>query len=124
MRKAVTSSALMSPVVRPRLSRSVSEPRMLDSGLIEASAFLLPEEMEVCPVARLSTEAFVLFGKDDTEDLVVGVDSDPLECDVVASLFELLRLAWVSRLSLETSGRFCVEASGPSVGSMLTILMP
>jgi hypothetical protein len=89
VRKAVTSSALIRPVVRPRLSRRVREPRMEDSGFFGASEASAADETEVWPVARLSTEAFVLAGIDEIEDLVVVGVAD---CGVVRSLFELPRL--------------------------------
>ena len=89
VRKAVTSSALIRPVVRPRLSRRVREPRMEDSGFFGASEASAVDETEVCPVARLSTEAFVLAGMDEIDDLVVVVVAD---CGVVRSLLELPRL--------------------------------
>lgn len=89
VRKAVTSSALMRPVVRPRLSRSVREPRMVDSGFFGASEESVAEDTEVCPVARLSTEAFVLARTDDSE---VPVVVDEADCGVGRSLLELLRL--------------------------------
>jgi hypothetical protein len=89
VRKAVTSSALIRPVVRPRSSRSVREPRMVDSGFFGASEESVADEIEVCPVARLFTEAFVLVGNDDTEEAVPVVEAD---CGVVTSFFELLRL--------------------------------
>jgi len=38
-----------------------------------------PDEIDVWPVARLSTEAFVLAGFDDTEDLLVAVVGVELE---------------------------------------------
>jgi hypothetical protein len=62
---------------------------MVDSGFLGASAESVFEETELCPVARLLTEAVVLAGKDETEDAVVGVEAD---CGVVRLLFELLRL--------------------------------
>jgi hypothetical protein len=92
VRKAVTSSALIRPVVRPRSSRRVREPRMVDSGFLGASAESVAEETELCPVARLlieAVEAVVLAGNEDIEDAVVGVEAD---CGVVRLLFELLRL--------------------------------
>ena len=36
----------------------------------------LPDDMEVCPVARLSTEALVLAWLDDMLVAVVGVEPD------------------------------------------------
>ena len=60
------------------MSRSVREPLMVLGDFLGMSESV-PDEIEVWPVARLSTEAFVLAGLDDMEDLlvaVVGVEPD------------------------------------------------
>lgn len=123
MRKAVTSSALMRPVVRPRLSSRVREPRVEDCFL-DSSYSVVPDEIEVWLVARLSTEAFVLAGTDEMEDLVVvGVEPDVADCGVAISLLELPRLCCVSRLSLSRLGRPPAEPV-PFGALMLTTLIP
>lgn len=67
VRNAVISSALMSPVVLPWLSINVREPLIVDTA-----DWLSRLESEVRPVPSVSTEAFVLRGPEESEDVVVA----------------------------------------------------
>lgn len=110
VRKAVTSSALIRPVVFPRLSIMVRDPLMLE--VLDPSF----EEMEVWPVPMLSAETLAGTEDEPVRDvsvlllLIVDVDSFWLETE----------------LSFDLRDRLSAAAGSPveSGGRMLTTLTP
>lgn len=112
VRKAVTSSALMRPVVLPRLSSSVKDPRMEDLGK-------LSPEMDVCPVPSESTvlpallaeagvlsvvDVVLMVESEDLGDCEVGLDSELLkESELDIDRFSTLGKPEVSGLAIVTT---------------------
>ena len=111
VRKAVTSSALMRPVVLPRLSNSVSEPLIVDTGGMESGSVV----MEV-PVV-LPTELPVSNEEDEDPGLSALLTVD----------MEFLELAEAPlELTLESTDICSTRLGRPeaSGGTIFTTFMP
>lgn len=110
VRKAVTSSALIRPVVFPKLSMMVRDPLMLE--------VLVPsfDEMEVWPVPMLSAET------------LAGTEDEPVrDVSVLLLLMVEIDSLWLeAELSFDLRDRLSTAAGSPveSGGRMLTTLTP